>query len=54
MREASIDKVEIVRSLNKITLNIWTAKPGLIIGRGSNGVEDLKRKFNQFLRNLHE
>jgi len=53
MREAGIDKVEIVRSLNKITLNIWTAKPGLIIGRGGNGVEDLKKKIHdQFLRNF--
>jgi len=53
MREDGIDKVEIVRSLNKITLNIWTAKPGLIIGRGGNGVEDLKKKIHdQFLRNF--
>ncbi|MDD3285734.1 MAG: 30S ribosomal protein S3 [Patescibacteria group bacterium] len=53
MREAGIDKVEIVRSLNKITIDIWTAKPGLIIGRGGNGVEDLKKKIHdQFLRNF--
>ncbi len=53
MREAGIDKVEITRSLNKIMIDIWTAKPGLVIGRGGNGVEDLKKKIHdQFLRNF--
>lgn len=53
MREPGIDRVEIVRSLNKIAIDIWTAKPGLIIGRGGNGVEDLKKKIHdQFLRNF--
>lgn len=53
MREAGVDKVEITRSLNKIMIDIWTAKPGLVIGRGGNGVEDLKKKIHdQFLRNF--
>lgn len=53
MREAGIDRVEITRSLNKIAIDIWTAKPGLVIGRGGNGVEDLKKKLHdQFLRNF--
>jgi small subunit ribosomal protein S3 len=53
MREAGIDRVEIIRSLNKITIDIWTGKPGLIIGRGGNGVEDLKKKIHdKFLRNF--
>lgn len=53
MREAGIDRVEIIRSLSKITIDIWTAKPGLIIGRGGTGVEDLKKKIHdEFLRNF--
>jgi len=52
LREASVDRVEIERSGNKINLNIFTAKPGLIIGRGGTGVEDLKRKLHKkFLKN---
>ncbi len=52
LREASVDRVEIERSGNKINLNIFTAKPGLIIGRGGTGVEDLKRKLHEkFLKN---
>lgn len=52
-REAGIDQVEIVRSLNKIEINIATGKPGLIIGRGGNGVEELKKKIHdKFLKNF--
>ncbi len=50
LREAGIDRVEIERSANKISINIFTAKPGLIIGRGGMGVDDLKKKIHkQFL-----
>ncbi len=50
-KEAGVDKVEIIRSINKIEINIATAKPGLIIGRGGNGAEDLKKKLHtQFLK----
>ncbi|MCU0679868.1 MAG: 30S ribosomal protein S3 [Planctomycetes bacterium] len=52
-KEAGIDKVEIFRSANKITVDIWTGKPGIIIGRGGNGVEELKKKIHdQFLKNF--
>ncbi len=53
MREAGIDKVEISRSISKITIDIHTARPGLLIGRGGGGVEDLKKKLHrQFLKNF--
>ena len=46
LREAGIDQVEIERNANKINVSIYTAKPGLIIGRGGSGVEDLKKKLH--------
>ena len=50
-REAGIDKVEIARSISRVEITITTAKPGLIIGRGGNGVEDLKKKLHdKFLK----
>ena len=53
LREASLDRVEIERSGQKINLNIYTAKPGLIIGRGGTGIEDLKKKLHRnFLKNF--
>ncbi len=52
-KEAGIDRVEIVRGLNRLEINIATAKPGLIIGRGGNGVEELKKKLHdKFLKNF--
>ena len=47
--DAGVDKVEITRNPGKILIDLWTAKPGIIIGRGGDGVEKLKtylhRKF---------
>lgn len=52
-KEAGIDKVEIVRSLHKMEINIFTAKPGLIIGRGGDGAEKLKKKLHdKYLKNF--
>ncbi len=52
-KEAGVDKVEIIRSLNKIEITVLTGKPGLIIGRGGNGVEELKKKLHtKFLKNF--
>ena len=53
-KEAGIDKVEIERnSSNKVFLHIYTAKPGLLIGRGGAGIEELKKKIHdKFLKNF--
>jgi small subunit ribosomal protein S3 len=48
---ASIARVDIERSANVITINIHAGKPGVIIGRGGQGVEDLKKEIhNKFLK----
>lgn len=53
LREAGIDRVDIERNAKKIIINIYTAKPGIIIGRGGTGVEDLKKKIHdKFLKNF--
>ncbi len=52
-KEAGVDRVEISRGINKIEISVFTAKPGIIIGRGGNGVEDLKKKLHdKFLKNF--
>ena len=52
LREAGIDRVEVERGTDKINIGIYTAKPGLIIGRGGAGAEDLKKKVHtKFLKN---
>ncbi len=51
LKTAGITKVEIERSAKKVVVNIYAAKPGLIIGRQGVAIEDLRdmlsKKFNQ-------
>lgn len=39
---AGVSHVEIERAANKVKITVHTAKPGLIIGRGGRGVDDLR------------
>jgi small subunit ribosomal protein S3 len=41
---ASISKIEIERAAKRIKLNIFTAKPGMVIGRGGSGIDALKKR----------
>lgn len=52
LREAGVDRVEIERNAKKINIGVYTAKPGLIIGRGGSGADDMKKKIHRkFLKN---
>ena len=44
-----ISQIDIERSANRVTINIFTAKPGMIIGRGGAGIEALKKELEAFL-----
>ena len=37
-----ISRIDIERSAAKMTINIFTGRPGMIIGRGGKGIEELK------------
>ena len=39
---AGISKIEIERAANKISIGIYTAKPGIVIGKGGTGIDELK------------
>ncbi len=45
LKEAALTSVVIERSRGALTITIATAKPGVVIGRGGAGIEDLKKKF---------
>lgn len=49
LAKAGLDKIEIERSANSINVIINAARPGLIIGRGGSGIEDLKKATKQYL-----
>lgn len=45
LKAAQVSKIEIERTKDKIDLFIHTAKPGVVIGKGGEGIEGLKTKL---------
>lgn len=45
--QAGIAKVEIERFASRIKVSVYTAKPGMIIGKGGTGVETLKNNVER-------
>jgi len=59
LEAAGIAKVEIERAANKVKVNVYTARPGIVIGKKGAGVEQLKREVqalsnNEVFVNIHE
>ncbi len=46
--KAGVGSVEIERTSNIINVIVKTARPGLVIGRGGGGAEDLKQEIKKF------
>ncbi|MEK7108100.1 MAG: 30S ribosomal protein S3 [Patescibacteria group bacterium] len=47
LREAAVDRIVIDRSRQSVTITIFTAKPGFIIGRAGAGIDDLKAELKR-------
>ncbi|NLI54963.1 MAG: 30S ribosomal protein S3 [Clostridiales bacterium] len=45
--QASISRIEIDRAAGKITVSIFTARPGLLIGKGGAGIEVIKEDIKK-------
>ncbi|MBI4999652.1 30S ribosomal protein S3, partial [Candidatus Gottesmanbacteria bacterium] len=43
LRAAGISQVEIERSINKINITLHVSRPGIVIGRGGAGLEEIKK-----------
>ncbi len=48
LRMAGIAKVEIERSINSVKVLLHVSRPGIVIGRGGTGLEELKKTINRF------
>jgi small subunit ribosomal protein S3 len=48
--DAGISRVEIERSNNDLTVTIHTARPGIVIGRGGQRVEELRKDLERIIR----
>ncbi len=44
---AGIARIEIERAANKLRINVNTAKPGLVIGKGGAGIEELRKEIEK-------
>jgi small subunit ribosomal protein S3 len=49
LKEGGVDKIEIERFPGKVNVIINTSRPGLIIGRGGKGAEELKKKLDKIV-----
>lgn len=47
---AGISKIEIERAASKVRINIFSAKPGLIIGKKGKDIEDLRSKLKNLVK----
>ena len=47
LASAGVSRIEIERSEKRLKLTIHTAKPGMVIGRGGAGIEDIKNKLKK-------
>lgn len=47
LKASGIDRIEISRKAENIKVDIYTAKPGMIIGKGGAAIEELRLKLNK-------
>lgn len=49
LRNASVSRIEISRDANKLVIDIYSGRPGLIIGRRGTGTDELKKVLSAFI-----
>jgi small subunit ribosomal protein S3 len=54
LKEAGIALVEIERTANSCRIIIKASRPGIIIGRGGKGIEDIIKLLNKEIAKLHK
>lgn len=53
LKNAGISEIEIERSINNLKITAWVSKPGMVIGRGGTGLEELKEYLQtNFIKKL--
>lgn len=48
LKMAGVSRIEIERSINSVKVIAFVSRPGIVIGRGGSGLEDLKKYINVF------
>ena len=47
LKHAGISKIEIERARTRLKLNVYTARPGIVIGKKGSGAEELKKRLEK-------
>lgn len=48
LADAAVSTIEIERAVNKVNVSLHTAKPGMVIGKGGQGIEDIRKELKRF------
>lgn len=51
LKNMAVDRIEFERGTDSMNIFIYTARPGLIIGRGGTGAEEMKLSVRKLLKN---
>lgn len=47
LKDAAVSRVEIERAAKRVNISIYTAKPGMVIGKGGSEVEAIRKELNK-------
>jgi small subunit ribosomal protein S3 len=50
LHDSGIDEVKIYRTVKKIDIEVYVAKPGVAIGRGGEGIDQLQKKLAKMVK----
>ena len=50
LANAGVSEIEIERSINSLKLTVNVSRPGMVIGRGGSGMEEIKEYLYKFLK----
>ncbi len=51
LKFAGVSKIEVERAVNRIKVNVFTARPGVVIGKKGQGIDTLKNNVQKFTKN---
>lgn len=54
LAKSGLERIEIERSANLIRIIIYTSRPGLIIGRGGTGIEQLREELQKIIQSVQK
>jgi small subunit ribosomal protein S3 len=50
MKDAGLDNIGIKRTLNKVEVEVYVARPGVAIGRGGEGIDLLQKEISRMIK----